>query len=142
MNEFDNYLILKTKAKSCNEQFLRTAIASFCVTLEPTMEQINDIKTAVSEAVTNCIVHGYEGDENGEILCKVELSDKSVTIEITDSGVGIDDIEQAKQPFYTTKAQEERSGMGFCVMEALMDEIKVEKASPRGITVRMKKLII
>ncbi|MEG2117469.1 MAG: anti-sigma F factor, partial [Clostridia bacterium] len=114
MNGFDNYLVLKTRAKSCNEQFLRTAVASFCVGLEPTIEEINDIKTAVSEAVTNCIVHGYEGKDDGEITCNVFLQDKKVTIEVIDFGIGIDDIERAKKPFYTTKSNEERSGMGFC----------------------------
>ncbi len=141
MTNYENYLNITAKAVSQNEQYLRSAIASFCVELEPTVEEINDIKTAVSEAVTNCIVHGYESKGEGEIFASVGLKDKEIEISIVDNGVGITDIDQAKKPFYTTKEHEERAGMGFCVMEALMDEVVVTHNEDGGITVFMKKII-
>ena len=141
MKNYDNYLHLTAKAVSQNEQYLRSAIASFCVELEPTVEEINDIKTAVSEAVTNSIVHGYENTGKGEVLAKVGLIENNIEISIIDYGVGISDIDQAKKPFFTTKEHEERAGMGFCVMEALMDEVEVTLNENGGVTVFMKKNI-
>ena len=141
MKIYDNYLNLTAKAVSQNEQYLRSAIASFCVELEPTVEEINDIKTAVSEAVTNSIVHGYEGKGEGEVFVRVALYEKEIEISIVDSGVGITDIDQAKKPFFTTKEHEERAGMGFCVMEALMDTVEVSHNDNGGVTVFMKKII-
>lgn len=112
----------------------------FVQDLDPTLEEISDIKTAVSEAVTNCIVHGYEGRE-GKISLKCELNDNELTIEVHDDGVGIDDIERAMEPMYTSKPQLERSGMGFSFMEAFMDELHVKSGKHSGTTVMMKKKI-
>jgi stage II sporulation protein AB (anti-sigma F factor) len=133
-----NEMSLTVKAISLNESFVRSAIAAFCVTLNPTLDEITEIKTAVSEAVTNCVVHAYP-NKIGEIFIKVKLYEKCVEIEIKDNGVGIDNIEQALQPFFTTKPEQERSGMGFTVMESFMDKLNVVKNSDGGITVRLTK---
>ena len=135
-----NEMTLQVKSLSVNEGFVRSAIAAFCVEANPTLDEITDIKTAVSEAVTNCVVHAYPNSV-GDILIKVKLFENKVDISITDYGQGIDDIEQAKEPFYTTKPEQERSGMGFTVMESFMDEFSVEKNRGKGITVRMTKNI-
>lgn len=128
--QFDSY--------SVNEGFARVAVASFVSDLDPTMDEIGDIKTAVSEAVTNAIIHGYD-----KVVGKVQLNcsteDKVVWITVRDEGEGIADVEQAKTPFYTTKPELERSGMGFAFMEAFMDEVQVDSAVGQGTTVRMKK---
>lgn len=134
----NNYMVLKISAISENECFARSVVAAFCVKLNPTIDQINDIKTAVSEAVTNSIVHGYNG-EGGEIEIRAEIIDKSVHIEIKDDGVGIPDIEKARQPFFTTKPGEERSGMGFTVMESFMDTLTVCSNNGKGVVVTMCK---
>lgn len=128
-------------AVSQNEAFARNTVAAFCVALDPTVDQINDIKTAVSEAVTNCIVHAYP--EGGENTVKIEtaIDDGKVHITVSDTGVGISDIKSAMQPFFTTKPDEERSGMGFTVMESFMDELSVTANSPSGTVVRMSKTV-
>ena len=136
--ELLNEMTLNVKALSVNEGFVRSAIAAFCVEANPTLDEINDIKTAVSEAVTNCVVHAYP-DKVGDILVKVKLYKKMVDIQITDYGKGIENLEQAKEPFFTTKPEQERSGMGFTVMESFMDEFSVERNRGKGITIRMKK---
>ena len=136
----DNYMQLKVKAVSENESFIRCVVGAFCVNLNPTLEEINDIKTAVSEAVTNSIVHGYNGKE-GEISVEVAITKSMVHIIITDSGVGIPDINKAIEPFFTTRPDEERSGMGFTVMQAFMDEMTVENITPHGVKVSMTKTI-
>lgn len=123
MNKNSNSFEIIFDSKSENESFARVVVAAFCTRLDPTLEEISDIKTAVSEAVTNCIVHGYEGRE-GKISLKCELNDNELTIEVHDDGVGIDDIERAMEPMYTSKPQLERSGMGFSFMEAFMDELR------------------
>jgi stage II sporulation protein AB (anti-sigma F factor) len=135
----DNFMNLKISAKSKNEAFARSAVAAFCVELNPTLDLINDIKTAVSEAVTNSIVHGYGGAGGGIIEIEAYLEDKTVHIEIKDSGVGIENIEEARRPFFTTKPEQERSGMGFTVMETFMDSLEVAPNAGGGLAVRMTK---
>ena len=122
-----------------NEGFARAAVAAFCAPLSPTLEQINDIKTAVSEAVTNAIIHAYP-EGSGEINVEVTISDESViTVKVTDQGTGMSDIEEAKKPFFTTKSSEEHSGMGFTIMEAFMDKLEIVSEKGRGTCVTMQK---
>ena len=136
-----NQMTVKFDAVSENEAFARNTVAAFCVALDPTVDQINDIKTAVSEAVTNSIVHAYPSGENNKITVVTTIDDESVHIVVSDEGIGIDNIENAMQPFYTTKPEQERSGMGFTVMESFMDELKVEPNTPNGTVVSMTKTI-
>ena len=131
---------LKFKAISENEGFARTCVAAFCLQLDPTLEELNDIKTAVSEAVTNCVVHAYP-EGNGEIYLKAEILNDILKIVISDKGIGIEDIKQAREPFYTTKPSQERSGMGFAIMESFMDKMNVEKNGNRGLKVTLLKQI-
>lgn len=135
-----NYMELIFDSKSENESFARVVVAAFCARLDPTLEEISDIKTAVSEAVTNCVVHGYEGGP-GKIKLKCILDENELTVEVHDDGVGIEDIGQAMEPLYTSKPQLERSGMGFSFMEAFMDELEVKSGKHCGTTVTMKKRI-
>ena len=128
------------KALSINEGFARVCVAGFCVQLNPTIDELGDIKTAVSEAVTNCVVHAYP-KHNGSVTLRCEIDGNDIKIMVKDSGIGIKDIEKAREPFYTTKPDEERSGMGFSVMESFMDRVEVEKNEDRGITVTMYKRI-
>ena len=121
----DNEMKLEMKSKSNNEAFARIVVAAFASQLDPTLEELADIKTAVSEAVTNCIIHGYDGKE-GIIHINCKLVDKSIEIEIIDYGKGIENIEMAKQPLYTSKPDLDRSGMGFTIMESFMDDVKIE----------------
>ena len=136
-----NQMTVIFDAVSENEAFARNTVAAFCVALDPTVDQINDIKTAVSEAVTNSIVHAYPSGENNKITVVTRIDDESVHIVVSDEGIGIDNIENAMQPFYTTKPEQERSGMGFTVMESFMDELKVEPNTPNGTVVSMTKTI-
>ncbi len=125
-----------------NESFARIAVSAFTVQLNPTLDVLADIKTAVSEAVTNAIVHGYQG-ASGLIEIQAALSDDGwLSISVSDTGCGIPDIEQAMQPFFTTQPEKERSGMGFSVMQTFMDSLKVESKVGIGTTVRMKKKIV
>lgn len=135
-----NFMEVKFKALSINEGFARICVAGFCVQLNPSIDELDDIKTSVSEAVTNCVVHAYP-DGEGEIFMRCEIEGDSVKIIIKDAGVGIKDIQKAKEPFYTTKPDEERSGMGFTVMESFMDGVEVEKNEFGGTTVTMYKQI-
>lgn len=135
-----NYMSIKLKAVSKNESLARSVVAAFCVELNPTIDQINDIKTAVSEAVTNAIVHAYSGIE-GEVEIKACIDEKTIHIEVIDEGVGIENINQAMEPFYTTKPDDERSGMGFTVMESYMDSLSVEPNNKKGLKVKMSKII-
>lgn len=138
---YKNRLKLRILAKSENEGFCRSVVGAFCIPLNPTLEEINDIKTAVSEAVTNSIVHGYNYEEK-EMEIVVDIEDRKVVIEIIDFGVGIDNIDEAMKPFFTTREDEERSGMGFTVMDTFMDDLKVEKnPSGKGIKVILTKYI-
>lgn len=137
---FDNYFKLEFEAKNVNESFARSVVAMFCMELKPTLSEINDIKTAVSEAVTNSIVHGYE-NKGGKIVLEVGIVGNRVSIVVTDNGVGIGDIDMALQPFFTTKSNEEHSGMGFTLMDSFMNSLDVEPNSPSGLVVRMEKVI-
>lgn len=138
--EFDNKFSLKFDAKLINEGFARSMVATFCVQLNPSISELNDIKTAVSEAVTNCIVHGYQNTV-GEIDMLVGIRNNVIYIKIVDHGIGIEDIEKARQPFFTTKRKEERSGMGFTLMESFMDTLNVYNTAGGGLTVEMSKEI-
>lgn len=133
---------MRLAAKSHNEAFARNVVASFAVEISPTLEEINDIKTAVSEAVTNCVVHAYK-DGNGivEIECKVDEKERSIEIVVRDFGKGIADVKQAVEPFFTTSPEDERSGMGFTIIETFMDEMSVESTPGKGTVVRMKKVM-
>lgn len=130
---------MKIDSRSKNESFLRTVVATFASVLDPTVEEISDIKTAVSEAVTNCIVHAYP-DTIGKIYINCEITDNTLTVKIRDKGVGIENITKAMEPLYTT-AGEERAGLGFAVMQNFMDYVRVRSAVGRGTTVTMKKNI-
>ena len=125
-------------ALSLNESFARGVLGAFCVSINPTLEQINDLKTAVSEAVTNCVVHGYK-NQQGDITIDAILFADRVEITITDFGVGIENVEQAMQPFFTTKPDEERSGMGFTVMQAFTDEVVLESQLGKGTKLKLTK---
>ena len=137
---YDNEMKLEFTSKSSNEAFARITVAAFASQLDPTIEELADIKTAVSEAVTNCIIHGYE-NTIGIVKVECKLKDNWIEIQISDSGKGIEDIELAKKPLYTTKANLERSGMGFTIMESFMDELKVESIPEMGTKITMKKYI-
>ena len=128
---YDNEMKLEFVSKSSNEAFARITVAAFASQLDPTIEELADIKTAVSEAVTNCIIHGYEGT-SGIVKVECKLKDNCIEIEISDNGKGISDIELARKPLYTTKANLERSGMGFTIMESFMDDFKVESIEGMG----------
>ncbi len=133
-----NFMEVTFKAISANESFARVCVAAFCVGLNPSLDEIGDIKTAVSEAVTNCIVHAYP-KHSGLVTLRCELDGNQVKIIVKDNGIGIKDIAKAREPFFTTKPSEERSGMGFAVMESFMDSVEVE--SQNGLTVTMTKKI-
>ena len=141
-NGFDNTFKLEIDAKLKNEGFIRSMVTAFCVQINPSVSEINDIKTAVSEAITNSIVHGYR-DSVGTItmIVGIKENEKIVDITIIDSGVGISDIERAKQPFFTTRAKDERSGMGFTLMESFMDSLDVKNNPSGGLIVRMSNKI-
>ena len=134
-----NTMEIKFKALPENEAFARNVVASFILPLNPNINELEDIKTAVSEAVTNVIVHAYP-DKLGYVNMKMSIDKQNVKIEIWDNGVGISDLERALTPFYTTKPNEERSGMGFTVMESFMDTLEV-KNNKEGLTVNMVKTI-
>ena len=136
--DLNNYMSLKIKAISQNEAFARSVVAAFCASVNPTVDQINDIKTAISEAVTNSVVHGY-AEYSGTIEISATLESRTIHIEVLDEGVGIEDIPRAREPFFTTRPQDERSGMGFTVMESFMDSLEVLKRDGRGLRVRMSK---
>ncbi len=134
----ENKMKVEFDSQSINEGFARVAVAAFVANLDPTMDELADIKTAVSEAVTNAIIHGYE-NMAGTVELSCVLTGQTVTITVTDHGKGIEDIEQAKMPFYTSKPELERSGMGFAFMEAFMDEVYVDSAVGNGTCVKMEK---
>ncbi|MDU1539857.1 MAG: anti-sigma F factor [Paeniclostridium sordellii] len=136
-----NIMEVKFSAKSENESFARVIVASFASKLDPTLDEIADIKTAVSEAVTNSIIHGYDEDETKFINIRCEIEDKTITISVEDFGNGIEDLDMAMQPLYTSKPELERSGMGFTVMESFMDNIEVFSKKGEGTKVIMKKKI-
>ena len=136
----ENEMKLEFISKSSNEAFARVAVAAFAAQLDPTIEELADIKTAVSEAVTNSIIHGYE-DKQGIIKIVCKLKENEIIIEISDTGKGIEDIEAAKEPLYTTKPNLERSGMGFTIMESFMDSMEIESIVGLGTKVTMSKKI-
>lgn len=137
---YDNEMKIEFLSKSNNEAFARISVAAFIAQLDPTLEEIADIKTAVSEAVTNSIIHGYE-EKTGIVKLTCKISNNEVFIEVADTGKGIENIEIAKQPLYTTKANLERSGMGFTIMESFMDEVEVESVLGLGTKITMRKKI-
>lgn len=136
-----NEMRLEFRAISENEAFARTAVAAFVSQLNPTLEEISDIKTAVSEAVTNAIIHGYDREygDNNLVWVSCLIKGDILEVEICDKGVGIDDVEKAMEPLFTTKPELERSGMGFAFMEAFMDDLEVISEVGQGTTVRMVK---
>ena len=135
----DNDMTLRFRALSQNESFARAAAGAFVSQLDPTIETLCDIKTAVSEAVTNAIVHGYRNTPGGYVTLCVTLSEEAILIEVSDEGRGIADVAQARQPFFTTAPGEERSGMGFSVMEAFMDRVEVFSSPGDGTRVVLEK---
>lgn len=138
--KFENYMLLEFPSKSSNEAFARAAVACFAAQLDPTMEELGDIRTAVSEAVTNCIVHAYPNDLGIITLrCRI-LKENILDIVIKDKGVGITDVEQARRPMFTTGGAE-RSGMGFTIMESFMTSFSVTSIPEKGTTVHMRRRI-
>ena len=138
--ENTNEMKLIFDSRPVNEGLARVAVAAFCTQLNPTLEEVADIKTAVSEAVTNCIIHGYEGEIHKiEVSCR--LRGRELFVDVSDQGRGIGDVAKAMEPMFTTKPEKDRSGMGFTFMEAFMDEISVESQIGKGTTVHMKKMI-
>lgn len=137
---YDNEMKLEFASKTNNEAFARITVAAFVSQLDPTIDELSDIKTAVSEAVTNSIIHGYE-EEDGTVKVSAKLFGNNVEIEISDNGKGISNIDEARKPLYTSKPNLERSGMGFTIMESFMDEIRVESALGLGTKITMKKRI-
>lgn len=140
MMQSKNEMRLRFDARSVNEGFARIAVAAFITELNPTLDEVADVKTAVSEAVTNAIIHGYESPkEQVELVCRID--GKEIEIEVIDTGKGIPDVEKAMEPFFTTKPELERSGMGFAFMEAFMDEVRVFSKVGEGTRVWMRKKI-
>ena len=140
VNGMTNEMKLEFDSRSANEAFARVTVASFMTQLNPTLEEVSDVKTAVSEAVTNPIIHGYENHVN-KIQIFAGIEGKTLRLEISDRGVGIPDVKQAMEPLFTTKPELERSGMGFSFMEAFMDEVIVEAEPGKGTVVKMEKTI-
>ena len=133
-----NYLKLQFYSLPCNQAFARDAVAAFCLELNPSLSDLSDVKTAVSEAVTNCTVHAYKGNL-GLVTIECEIEENSLHIKVSDTGKGIADINQAIQPFYTSAPSDERSGMGFTIMQTFMDEFKVNSIQGEGTVVYMSK---
>ena len=138
--KFENYMILEFPSKSCNEAFARSAVACFAAQMDPTLEELGDIRTAVSEAVTNCIVHAYP-EQLGMIIlrCRI-LTDTILDVVVKDKGIGIADIEQARRPMFTTGGTD-RSGMGFTIMESFMTNLTITSEPGKGTTVHMRRRI-
>lgn len=139
-SEQTNEMKIEFDSRSCNESFARVSVAAFMTQLNPTLEEVADVKTALSEAVTNAIVHGYE-NEVRTVTVRCRISGSELHIEVSDDGKGIEDIEKAMEPLFTTKPDCERSGMGFAFMEAFMDQVEVESEVGKGTTVTMTKKI-
>lgn len=136
---YDNIVRIEFLSKSQNEGFARVAVAAFVSQLDPTIEELTDVKTAVSEAVTNSIIHGY-GEKEGTVKIEAMIEGITLTIIINDEGVGIDNIKLAMQPLYTSRPDLERSGMGFTVMETFMDSLEVKSEKGKGTQIIMKKV--
>jgi stage II sporulation protein AB (anti-sigma F factor) len=137
-----NEMNLQFSALSQNESFARVTVAAFIAQLDPNMDELTEIKTVVSEAVTNAIIHGYENDPNGIVYIQVIIEDSLIDLTIKDVGMGIVDVEEARQPLFTTKPDLERSGMGFTIMENFMDEVEVHSQPGRGTEVRLRKHLL
>lgn len=138
--EQNNEMTIMFDSRSCNEGFARVAVAAFCTQLNPTLEEVADIKTAVSEAITNSIIHGYDNQVK-KIWIECRTENKTLFVTVRDEGRGIADVKKAMEPMFTTRPELDRSGMGFAFMEAFMDEVQVESAVGKGTIVRMKKTI-
>ncbi len=136
-NKFEMYF----SSISENESFARVAVAAFLTKLDPTLEEISDIKTAVSEAVTNAIIHGYEGKTDRQVYLSCEIENQTIRITVKDEGIGIEDVEKAREPLYTTKPDLDRSGMGFVFMEVFMDKLEVVSNLGQGTKIVMEKEI-
>ena len=136
--ENTNEMTIIFDSRPANEALARVAVASFCTQLNPTLEEVSDLKTAVSEAVTNCIIHGYEGEVH-KIRVDCSLCGQELKVDVTDHGTGIPDIKKAMEPLFTTKPELDRSGMGFAFMEAFMDDLEVESTPGKGTRVHMRK---
>ena len=133
-------LRMEIESLSRNDEFARVVVAVFMARMNPTLEELDDVKTAVSEAVTNAVIHGYQGN-GGIIYLEVEILKQELTVTVRDTGIGIPNISQAMEPMFTTDPEGERSGMGFSFMEAFMDEVRVESEPDKGTVVTMKKKI-
>ncbi|MGI6070490.1 MAG: anti-sigma F factor [Blautia sp.] len=138
--ENTNEMTLTFDSRSCNEGFARVAVAAFCTQLNPTLEEVADVKTALSEAITNAIIHGYEGKVH-KITVTCRIQGQCLYVDVEDKGKGIEDVEKAMEPMFTTKPELDRSGMGFAFMEAFMDDLQVISTPGQGTCVRMKKII-
>lgn len=138
---YNNFMTLQFASKSENEAFARITVAAFVSQLDPTLNELTDIKTVISEAVTNAIIHGYENDLDGVITISARIEADTIHITIEDQGRGIEDIEQAMQPLFTSKPELERSGMGFTIMENFMDDMEISTSVGKGTIVRMSKRI-
>lgn len=136
-----NEMNLQFSARSENESFARVTVASFIAQLDPTMDELTEIKTVVSEAVTNAIIHGYENNPDGMVYISVQLDDGLVQMTIKDEGIGISNLEEARMPLYTTKPELERSGMGFTIMENFMDEVEIKTDGKQGTTIHLTKYL-
>lgn len=137
-----NFMLLRIPAESKNEAFVRNIVASFCIELNPTIDQLEDVKMAVSEAVTNCVVHAYEGRTKGEIEIYCEIINSEIHIRISDFGRGIENLDEALQPYFTSDNSTERAGIGFTVMKSFMDDMTVKNNEYGGLSVLMRKNLI
>ena len=135
-----NEMEIRFESRSENEGFARVAVASFMTQLNPTVEEVADVKTAVSEAVTNAIIHGYEG-RTDKVCIRCRIWENVFSVEVCDRGKGIENVQEAMQPMFTTKPEQDRSGMGFAFMEAFMDQVEVESEPGKGTCVKMKKTV-
>jgi stage II sporulation protein AB (anti-sigma F factor) len=134
-----NEMVVEFSSKSENEAFARVTVGAFITQLDPTMDELTEIKTVVSEAVTNAIIHGYNNDPNHKVMIKCIIDNDEIEITVKDFGIGIGDIDQARQPLYTSKPELERSGMGFTIIENFMDSVKVTSSKTDGTTLYMRK---
>ncbi|WP_156289283.1 anti-sigma F factor [Oceanobacillus salinisoli] len=137
-----NEMVVEFSSTSENEAFARVTVAAFITQLDPTMDELTEIKTVVSEVVTNAIIHGYNNEPNHKVMIKCVIDDGEIELIIKDHGIGIGDIDQARQPLYTSKPELERSGMGFTIIENFMDSVKVTSSPTEGTTLYMKKQLV
>lgn len=138
----NNEMSIAFKSCSENESFARVAVSAFFSQIDPTVDELYDVKMAVSEAVTNCIIHGYEGDVTQTIIIKCSYEEQTIEIEVIDRGKGIGDVKEAMQPLYTSCEEDERAGLGFTVMESMMDKVEVSSIIGEGTSVKLTKTFI